>query len=74
MLLQADTGQKGAKWNDPQIAKALAKALGTDPPMGGRVRRQWGEEGLEAVLSRKKRATPPTPRIFAGEKEAKLIA
>lgn len=70
ILLQADTGPKGAKWNDPQIAKAL----GTYPAMCGRVRRQWAEEGLEAVLSRKKRATPPTPRIFDGEKEAKLIA
>jgi hypothetical protein len=70
ILLQADTGPKGARWNDPQISKAL----GTYPAMCGQVRRQWLEEGLEAVLSRKKRATPPTPRIFDGEKEAKLIA
>jgi hypothetical protein len=32
------------------------------------------EEGLDAVLSRKARETPPVPRIFDGEKEAKLIA
>jgi len=32
------------------------------------------EEGFEAVLSRKPRATPAVPRIFDGEKEAKLIA
>jgi hypothetical protein len=32
------------------------------------------EEGLEAVLSRKQRARPAVPRIFDGEKEAKLIA
>ncbi|MCI0735972.1 MAG: IS630 family transposase [Beijerinckiaceae bacterium] len=70
ILLQADTGKKGVKWNDPQIAEAL----GTYPAMCGRVRRQWVEEGLDAVLSRKKRATPPTPPIFDGEKEAKLIA
>jgi hypothetical protein len=31
-------------------------------------------EGVEAVLSRKPRATPSVPRIFDGEKEAKLIA
>jgi hypothetical protein len=42
--------------------------------MGARVRRQWTEEGLDGVLRRKRRATPPTPRIFDGEKEAKLIA
>jgi len=29
------------------------------------------EEGLEAVLNRKKRATPAVARIFDGEKEAK---
>jgi hypothetical protein len=31
------------------------------------------EEGFEAVLSRKQRATPAVARIFDGEKEAKLI-
>jgi hypothetical protein len=39
-----------------------------------RVRRQLVEEGFEAVLSRKQRATPAVPPIFDGEKEAKLIA
>jgi hypothetical protein len=29
---------------------------------------------VKAVLNRKRRATPPVPRIFDGEKEAKLIA
>lgn len=70
ILLHADTGKQGSAWNDVQIAEAL----GTYPVMCARVRRQWVDEGLEAVLSRKKRATSPTPRIFDGEKEAKLIA
>ena len=39
-----------------------------------RVRKQLVEECLEAVLSRKQRATPAVPPIFDGEKEAKLIA
>jgi Homeodomain-like domain len=39
-----------------------------------RVRKQLVEEGFEAVLSRKPRAAPSVPRIFDGEKEAKLIA
>jgi hypothetical protein len=39
-----------------------------------RVRKQPVEEGLEAVLSRKQRATPAVPRKFDGEKEARLIA
>ena len=32
------------------------------------------EDGLKAVLSRKPRAAPAVPKIFDGEKEAKLIA
>jgi hypothetical protein len=39
-----------------------------------RVRKQLVEEGFEAVLNRKQRATPAVARIFDGEKEAKLIA
>ena len=29
---------------------------------------------MDAVLNRKQRATPAVPRIFGGEKEARLIA
>jgi Homeodomain-like domain len=39
-----------------------------------RVRKQLVEEGFEAVLSRKQRATSAVARIFDGEREAKLIA
>ena len=39
-----------------------------------RVRKQLVEEGLEAVLSRRAPASPAVPRIFDGEKEARLIA
>ena len=70
ILLQADTSKKGTAWNDTQISEAL----GTYPIMCWRVRRQYVKEGLDAVMSRKKRLVPPTPRIFDGEKEAKLIA
>ena len=39
-----------------------------------RVRKQLVEEGFEAALSRKQRVRTAVPRIFDGEKEAKLIA
>ena len=52
----------------------MIEALETSPSMVYRVRKQLVEEGFEAVLSRKQRATPAVARIFAGEKEAKLIA
>jgi Homeodomain-like domain len=70
ILLKADVSQAGEGWSDSRIVKALE----TSPSMVYRARKQRAEEGLEAVLSRKQRATPAVARIFDGEKEAKLIA
>src|ERR1700741_1127676 len=70
ILLKADISEAGEGWSDSRIIKALE----TSPSMVYRVRKQLVEEGLEAVLSRKQRATPAVPAIFDGEKEAKLIA
>ena len=68
--MQADESPLGPKWNDPKISEAL----GTYPMMCARVRQQFAQGGMDAVLNRKQRATPPVPRIFDGEKEARLIA
>jgi hypothetical protein len=70
ILLRADESPLGPKWNDPKISEAL----GTYPMMCARVRWQFAQGGIDAVLNRKQRATPPVPPIFDGEKEAKLIA
>jgi hypothetical protein len=70
ILLKADVSQAGEGWSDSGIIKALE----TGPSMVYRVRKQLVEEGFEAVLSRKRRATPAVAPIFDGEKEAKLIA
>ena len=70
ILLKADVSDAGAGWSDSRIVEALE----TSVSMVFRVRKQLVEEGLEAVLSRKQRATPGVARIFDGEKEAKLIA
>ena len=70
ILLKADVSEAGEGWSDSRIIKALD----TSVSMVYRVRKQLAEEGFEAVLSRKQRATPPVARIFDGEKEAKLIA
>ena len=70
ILLKADVSRKGEGWSDSEIIKAL----NTSVSMVYRVRQQLVEEGFEAVLSRKQRATPAILRIFDGEKEAKLIA
>jgi transposase len=70
ILLKADVSESGEGWSDSRIIQALE----TSASMVYRVRKQLVEEGFEAVLSRKQRATPPVPKIFDGEKEAKLIA
>jgi transposase len=70
ILLKADVSEAGEGWSDSRIVEALE----TSVSMVYRVRRQLVEEGLEAVLSRKAPARPSVPRIFDGEKEARLIA
>jgi hypothetical protein len=70
ILLKADLSDAGEGWSDSRIIEALDAS----PSMVYRVRKQLVEEGFEAVLNRKPRATSPTPRTFDGAKEARLIA
>mgnify|MGYP001422777241 CR=1 FL=1 len=70
ILLKADQGPLGQGWTDDRIVQALD----SNPSMVVRARRQLVEEGMAAVLSRKKRATPPIQPIFDGEAQARLIA
>src|ERR1700740_1350101 len=70
ILLKADVSDAGEGWSDSQIMKAFD----TTDTMVYTVPKKLVGEGLEAVLSRKRRETPPTPPIFDGETEAKLIA
>jgi hypothetical protein len=69
ILLKADDGRYGQGWPDERIIGALD----TSASMVYRVRRGYAEKGLEAVLTRKKRATSPVQPLFDGEKEAHLI-
>ena len=70
ILLKADQGEGGDAWTDEQICAALD----TNVAMTARVRETFVSQGLEAVLTRKKRTTPPVQPIFDGEAQAKLIA
>lgn len=70
ILLKADSGRHGEAWPDSRIVEALD----TSASMVYRVRRGFVEKGIEAVLVRKKRLTPPVQPVFDGEKEARLIA
>jgi hypothetical protein len=60
ILLKADVSEAGGGWSDSRIIRALD----TRTSMVYRVRKQLVEEGFEAVLSRKQRATPAVARIF----------
>ena len=70
ILLKADRAEGGEGWLDDQIVKALD----TNLTMVSRTREKFVTEGLDAVLLRKKRETPPIPAIFDGERQAKLTA
>ena len=70
ILLKADAGPLGGGWPDEKISTALETNIG----MVYRVRRRLVEEGFDAVLTRKRRMTPPRQPIFDGEKQAQLTA
>jgi len=68
ILLRADID--GLNWSDAKIAEALSCRTQTIE----NVRRRLVTEGLDAVLNRKKRETPPRPKILDGKQEAEIIA
>jgi len=67
-LLKADVD--GPNWSDAKIAEAFSCRTRTIE----NVRRRLVTEGLDAVLNRKKRETPPTPKLLDGKQEAEIIA
>ena len=70
ILLKADVAAGGPGWLDAQIIGALD----TNLTMVSRVREMFVMKGLDPILTRKKRETPPIPAIFDGEAQAKLTA
>lgn len=68
ILLKADVD--GPNWSDAKIAEALSCRTQTIE----NVRRRLVTEGLDAVVNRKKRETPPRSKILDGKQEAEIIA
>jgi len=68
ILLKANV--EGPNWPDAKIAEALSCRIRTIE----NVRRRLVTEGLDAVVNRKQRQTPPTPKILDGKQEAQIIA
>ncbi|MBO1350308.1 MAG: IS630 family transposase [Hormoscilla sp. GUM202] len=54
--------------------EAIATMLHCNKNTVVEVRKRLVEKGFAAALERKKRSAPPTPRLFDGEAEARLIA
>ena len=70
ILLKADQAEGGPGWLDAEIVEALD----TNLTMVSRAREVFVTKGLDVVLTRKKRETPPVPAIFDGVAQAKLTA
>ena len=70
ILQKSDQGEHGEGWKDEEICEALD----TNISMVTRVREKLVTQGLDAVLSRKKRETPPIKPIFDGKAQAQLTA
>ena len=68
ILLKADAD--GPAWEDAKISEAVGCRTRTVE----NVRQAFVLEGFEGALVRKKRATPPTPKLLDGAGEANLIA
>lgn len=68
ILLKADAD--GPAWDDSKISAAVGCRTRTVE----NVRQAFVLEGFKEALARKKRATPPTPKVLDGAAEAKLIA
>ena len=68
ILLKSDANQDN--WPDYKIAEAFSCRVKTVE----NTRRRFVTEGFDEVVNRKKRTTPPTPKILDGKQEAELIA
>ena len=67
-MLKCDESEQGPAWPDEKISEAV----GTTTRSLENWRKQAAERGPPSLLERKQRATPPTPRILDGQKEAQL--
>jgi hypothetical protein len=69
-LLLLDAGECGPKWTVGKVAEAI----GVTSRSIEQLKKRFVEEGPQAAIERKKRATPPREIQFGGEFEAHLLA
>ena len=68
ILLQSDADGPG--WTDQRVADALSCRTKTVE----NIRQRCVLKGFERALERKRRASPPVPKLLDGEQEAHIIA
>ena len=68
ILLKADAD--GPAWTDQQIADAFSCRTKTVE----NIRQRCVLQGFEQALERKRRESPPVPKLLNGEQEAQIIA
>jgi transposase len=73
ILLLLDRKPEGKKGTVLTGAERAARCQ-CNPKVVYTVSKQYAEHGIERVLTRKKRETPPVPPKVTGEVEAKIIA
>ena len=69
-LLLVDAGEFGPHWKTKDVVTAVGLSARTIENL----KKQFVEDGLEAALGRKARATPPRAIQFGGDFEARLLA
>ena len=70
ILLKADQSDNGPGWSDEKISEALDVTVQTIE----RVRKQFVEEGFDAVLARRKYTQKVSRKKIDGDVEAHLVA
>jgi transposase len=73
LLLNEGENREGKPVKAPKQSE-IARQCGCNVLVVYTVSKQYAEEGLERVLTRKKRKSPPVPAKVTGEIEAKIIA
>jgi transposase len=73
LLLNEEAGRAGKPVKVPEQAD-IAERCGCTTGLVYTVSKQYVKEGLERVLNRKKRESPPVPAKVTGAVEAKIIA
>ena len=68
ILLKADAD--GPAWTDQRVAEAFSCRTKTVE----NIRQRCVQEGFEQALERKRRASPPVPKLLDGEQESQVIA